>query len=107
VQKRRELHTCEALGPVYCRLPLLNDLFCNIGYTFRLCGPQLAHRQSSLAFLQVAWIGQRRERKKDEIEILTLKIPSVTFFSFNKARTLRVSYIQSEQSANESDGVYT
>jgi hypothetical protein len=89
--RRNELHTWEPLGPVYFRLPLLNDLLCNIGDTFRLRGPQLAHCQPGFAFLDQQ-IGQVRNQFLNFFEILTLRIASVTFFSFNKARILRVSY---------------
>lgn len=90
--RRGELHTWEPLGPVYFRLPLLNDLLRNIGYTFRLRGPQLPHRQPSFAFLRCGLANRSKAEWSFFFEMLTLRIPSVTFFSFNKARTLRVSY---------------
>ena len=91
--RRGMLHTWEPLGPVYFRLPLLNDLLRNIGYTFRLRSSQLPHCQSRFAFLRCRLANRSKAEWIFFFEILTLRIPSVTFFSFNKARTLRVSYI--------------
>ena len=56
--KKKGLHTWEPLSPVYFRLPLLNDLLCNIGHTFRLRGPQLPHCQPSFAFLRCGLVNR-------------------------------------------------
>jgi hypothetical protein len=77
--RRNELHTWEPLGPVYFRLPLLNDLLCNIGDTFRLRGPQLAHCQPGFAFLDQQ-IGQVRNQFLKILKYSPLGLLLLLFF---------------------------